>query len=269
MILYLLSIAYSSLIVYAIIVIDFYTCDRLFVFVLCANLAVDSIPDIDYSSLFYVQFKLLIVKLVSILTCLLIAYPFSIIYLNVSNIKKSMRFVSLLKFCQLYTVERHPFSQMTIHYGRQRKTKGWWRLAVVKANINDKRLLARLMRAEAEEDGELGMLMVGNVGVNRIRANCLDFLNIRTINDMVFQSPGGFEATQKGYFYQRARDSEVRLAQRVINGERFHPASHALWFFRPTGACPAQWYNQWNAGRFKAHCFYNPSASDCPNVYGN
>ena len=61
------------------------------------------------------------------------------------------------------------------------------------------------MRAEAEEDGNLGMLMVGNVGVNRIRSNCLDFKNIRSIPQMVFQSPGGFEATQKGYFYQRAR----------------------------------------------------------------
>jgi len=36
-------------------------------------------------------------------------------------------------------------------------------------------LLARLMRAEAEGDGDLGMLMVGNVGVNRVIGDCLDF----------------------------------------------------------------------------------------------
>lgn len=42
------------------------------------------------------------------------------------------------------------------------------------------------------------MLMVGNVGVNRVLGNCLDFNNIRSIRDMVFQSPGGFESTQKG-----------------------------------------------------------------------
>lgn len=140
-------------------------------------------------------------------------------------------------------------------------------MAVIKANESDVKMLARLMRAEAEGEGELGMLMVGNVGVNRVRGNCLDFKNIRSIPQMVFQSPGGFEATQKGYFYQSARDREIRLARRVINGERQHPASNALWFFRPAGGCPGTWWDQTNSGRFKAHCFYIPSAADCPTVY--
>ncbi|WP_010096025.1 cell wall hydrolase [Ornithinibacillus scapharcae] len=140
-------------------------------------------------------------------------------------------------------------------------------MAVIPHNESDVDLLARLIRAEAEGDGKQGMLMVGNVGVNRVRADCLDFKDIRSINDMVFQSPGGFEATIKGYFYQRARDSEKRLARRTIKGERFHPATNSLWFFRPEGNCPAQWYDQWNSGRFKSHCFYSPTASDCPTVF--
>jgi N-acetylmuramoyl-L-alanine amidase len=140
-------------------------------------------------------------------------------------------------------------------------------LAVIKANSEDVKLLARLMRAEAEGEGEQGMLMVGNVGVNRILADCLDFRDIRDMNRMVFQRPGGFESTMKGYFYQRARDRDINLAQRVINGERIRPATNALWFFRPTGDCPATWYNQQNTGRYKAHCFFAPSAQDCPSVY--
>ncbi|WP_435925558.1 cell wall hydrolase [Paenibacillus sp. DYY-L-2] len=140
-------------------------------------------------------------------------------------------------------------------------------MAVIKTNSEDVKLLARLMRAEAEGEGEQGMLMVGNVGVNRILGGCLDFKNIRNMNDMVFQSPGGFEATQKGYFYQRARDRDIRLATRVINGERIWPASNALWFFKPAGECPATWYDQQNTGRFKSHCFFAPSGEDCPDVY--
>lgn len=99
------------------------------------------------------------------------------------------------------------------------------------------------MRAEAEGDGDLGMLLVGNVGVNRVRADCLDFKNVRTIEDMVYQSPGGFEAVQKSYFYQRARPQDMALARRVINGERFVPADRALWFFKPTGSqlCTMVW----------------------------
>ncbi|MBO2942958.1 cell wall hydrolase [Paenibacillus sp. F411] len=140
-------------------------------------------------------------------------------------------------------------------------------MAVINTNSSDVDLLARLIRAEAEGDGEQGMLMVGNVGVNRILSNCLDFKGIRSMNDMVYQSPGGFEATQKGYFYQKARERDRRLARRVIAGERVWPASNALWFFRPAGGCPATWYNQQNTGRYKAHCFFRPTAADCPSVY--
>ena len=51
-------------------------------------------------------------------------------------------------------------------------------MAVVPYNNQELKLLARLMRAEAESDGSLGMLMVGNVGVNRVLAKCLDFKDI-------------------------------------------------------------------------------------------
>ncbi|WP_142506355.1 cell wall hydrolase [Melghirimyces algeriensis] len=140
-------------------------------------------------------------------------------------------------------------------------------MARVRTNSAQTKLLARLMRAEAEGEGDIGMLLVGNVGVNRVVADCLDFDDIRTIKQMVFQSPGGFEAVQKPYFYQRARNREIRLANRVIQGERRDPASNALWFFRPTGACPARWFNQVQSGRYKAHCFYLPTYADCPSVY--
>ncbi|MDC3416812.1 cell wall hydrolase [Aquibacillus salsiterrae] len=140
-------------------------------------------------------------------------------------------------------------------------------MAVIQHTEEDVKLLARLMRAEAEGDGELGMLMVGNVGVNRVLGDCSDFTKIRNLREMVFQSPGGFEATQKGYFYQRARKQDIDLARKVINGQKQNPASNSLWFFRPEGSCPAQWFGQWNSGRYKSHCFFNPTESECPRVY--
>ncbi|SFE62747.1 cell wall hydrolase [Alteribacillus iranensis] len=140
-------------------------------------------------------------------------------------------------------------------------------MAVVPATEKDTKMLARLLRAEAEGEGAQGMLLAGNVMVNRVRAACIDFVDIRTIPQMVFQSPGGFEAVQKSYFYQRARDKEIRLARRLIQGERFHPAQNSLWFYRPEGPCPAEWFGQTNVGRFKAHCFFSPTYADCPEVY--
>ncbi|AIC96324.1 MULTISPECIES: cell wall hydrolase [Shouchella] len=140
-------------------------------------------------------------------------------------------------------------------------------MAVIKANSSDVDVLARLMRAEAEGEGEEGMLMAGNVMVNRTRVRCLDFGGVNSIPDMAYQSPGGFEAVQKSYFYQRARERDRRLARRVINGERFYPAEFALWFFRPDGPCPAEWWGQWNTGRYKAHCFYQPTPAECEEVF--
>lgn len=59
-------------------------------------------------------------------------------------------------------------------------------MAVIRATEKDVDTLARLMRAEAESEGKQGMLMVGNVGVNRVRFDCLDFKNIRNVQQMVF-----------------------------------------------------------------------------------
>lgn len=68
-----------------------------------------------------------------------------------------------------------------------------------KASSADVDLMARLLRAEAEGEGKQGMLLVGNVGINRVRANCSDFKGLRTIRQMVFQ-PHAFEAVTHGYF---------------------------------------------------------------------
>lgn len=127
-------------------------------------------------------------------------------------------------------------------------------------------LLARLLRAEAEGEGRQGMLMVGNVGVNRVRVNCSDFEDVRTIEQMVYQ-PHAFEAVQHGYFYQRPREVERRLARRAVKGERIWPAKFSLWYFRPPGDCPPTWYNQPLVDRFKLHCFYEPTAEECEAIY--
>lgn len=135
---------------------------------------------------------------------------------------------------------------------------------------SDVDLLARLIRAEAEGDGQQGMMSVGNVGVNRVMGNCLDFMGIRNIEQMVYQKQGNnysFEAVTKGYFYQRAREIDKDLARKTLDYWRGHPATYSLWFFNPSGNCPPVWWNQTLAGQFKNHCFYQPSANECPGVF--
>jgi N-acetylmuramoyl-L-alanine amidase len=55
------------------------------------------------------------------------------------------------------------------------------------------------------------MLMVGNTGVNRVISDCLDFRQLRSIRDMVYHSPGGFEATQKATFIS-AQENKIKIS---------------------------------------------------------
>ena len=122
-------------------------------------------------------------------------------------------------------------------------------------------LMARLMRAEALSDGDLAMLMVGNVIVNRVLVTCDLFKNIRTIQQVVYQNPGGFVAINSGLFYGASTTKEKNLAKRCLRGEYFYPATNALWF-NARKNCSSTFYNQPFAGRYKSHCFYEPDRNE-------
>ena len=129
-------------------------------------------------------------------------------------------------------------------------------------------LLARIMRAEALAEGNLGMLMVGNVVVNRSIANCLTFKNIRSITDSIYQK-NQFAGTQSSLFQASPTTLEKDLAQRALRGEYYYPATHALWFYAPAKntSCQQTWYDQRLSGRYKNHCFYRPDAGECQELY--
>ena len=140
---------------------------------------------------------------------------------------------------------------------------------IIKSTTKERDLLARLMRAEATGEGNLGMLMVGNVVVNRGIANCLTFKNVRTISDVIYQSPGGFVGVNSPLFYGNPTSKEQQLADRVIRGEYFHPATNALWFYAPASgsSCKSVWWDQALSGRYKNHCFYQPATGECVEIH--
>lgn len=139
---------------------------------------------------------------------------------------------------------------------------------IIKYNTKELDLLARIMRAEALNEGNLGMLMVGNVVINRALANCLTFKDIRTITEAIYQ-PNQFVGTKSSLFQSTPTTTEKNLAKRVINGEYYHPATNSLWFYAPptNSNCKSTWYNQRIAGRYKNHCFYKPDPGECKEIY--
>ena len=140
---------------------------------------------------------------------------------------------------------------------------------IIKYNTKEKELLARIMRSEAVGEGNLGMLMVGNVGVNRVIANCLTFKDITSVYKMIYQNPGGFSGTNSSLFYGNPTEKEKLLAKKVLRGEYFYPATNALWFYAPTAgtSCSKTWWDQSFAGQYKNHCFYNPDPGVCRELH--
>ncbi len=139
---------------------------------------------------------------------------------------------------------------------------------VIKYTNSERDLLARLMRAEAIGEGALGMLMVGNVTVNRVLADCYTFKDINTLSQAINQNPGGFSGTSSSLFYGSPTTKERDLANRVIKGEYYHPATNSLWFYAPGNkACSSTWYDQPLAGQYKNHCFYEPISGVCNTIH--
>ena len=142
-------------------------------------------------------------------------------------------------------------------------------MGIIQTTTKERDMLARLMRAEAIGEGDLGMLMVGNVIVNRAIADCLDFKNVKTIAEVAYQSPGGFEGVNSPLFYSTPTTTEKNLADRVIRGDYFHPATNALWFYAPSkgSSCQSTWWGQNLSGKYKSHCFYNPKSGECKELH--
>lgn len=141
-------------------------------------------------------------------------------------------------------------------------------IMLISYSTKEKELLARIMRAEALAEGELGMLMVGDVVVNRVIASCYTFKNINTITKAIYQK-NQFVGINNSLFQGRPTTTEKRLAERILIGEYYYPATHALWFYAPqkNQNCKGTWYNQPLAGRYKDHCFYKPDPGKCPELY--
>lgn len=138
---------------------------------------------------------------------------------------------------------------------------------LISYNSKEKDLLARIMRAEALNEGDLGMLMVGNVVVNRVVANCYTFKNIDSLTDAIYQK-NQFSGIDSSLFYGSATTTELRLAERILKGEYYYPATHSLWFYAPgSSSCRNEWYSQPLAGKYKNHCFYRPQSGQCNELY--
>ncbi len=119
-------------------------------------------------------------------------------------------------------------------------------------------LMARLMKAEAIGEGNFGMLLVGNVIINRVVATCDVFKYTDTITEVIYQK-NAFAGVGTPLFNGPANGKILELAVKNLRGYRAEPANDALWFNNPglDKPCSEEFYGVFE-GRFKNHCFYQP-----------
>ena len=125
--------------------------------------------------------------------------------------------------------------------------------------------MARIMRAEALGEGDVGMLLVGNVIVNRAIAQCGPFKKIKTIRGVIYQK-SQFEGVGTPLFNKTPTTQEKNLPKKCLDYNTKWPAKKALFFKNPGKgvSCPKTFFGPF-IGRYKQHCFFGPegNASKC------
>jgi len=95
--------------------------------------------------------------------------------------------------------------------------------------------LSRIISAEAKGESAEGQIAVGNVILNRMKSD--EFPN--TLKGVIFQK-NQFSPVSNGSIYNEPTEETLKLAQRVLDGERVVPAD-VLFFYNPAIVSSDSW----------------------------
>ncbi len=139
--------------------------------------------------------------------------------------------------------------------------------------FTDVELLARLIQCEAGGEGQLGMMAVASVIMNRVNATEGEYARISdggSIQNIIYQEDqfACLETERNGIvnnqnIYNMTPDPiHYEIAEWAISGNRVTDLGEALWFYAPYGEeCLENFPNESGeyALRINGHCFYNPT----------
>ncbi|MCT4595984.1 MAG: cell wall hydrolase [Anaeromicrobium sp.] len=140
--------------------------------------------------------------------------------------------------------------------------------------FSERELLARLIKCEAEGEGENGMKAVASVVMNRVRVPFGEYqrVNQGDIRRVIFQedqftclktSIGGVPNPQN--IYNMAPDQvHYDIADWALAGNRLYDVGYSLWYFNPFNPLCPYFFPPNRVGSFQVHialhCFYNPTS---------
>lgn len=140
--------------------------------------------------------------------------------------------------------------------------------------MDNRELLARLIKCEAGGEGDNGMKGVATVIMNRVRVPAGEYQKIGQgdIRKVIYQK-GQFDcmrsvlggvANPQTIWANPPEQVHYDIADWALAGNRLFTIGSSLWYFNPFAPCPYTFpYNGNGSFQVKVfkHCFYNPTAS--------
>ncbi len=138
--------------------------------------------------------------------------------------------------------------------------------------FDNRELLARIIKCEAEGEGENGMRAVATVVMNRVNAPYGEYQRVGQgdLRNIIFQqnqftcaaaNKNGVP-TPRNIYTTPPEDIHYEIADWALGGGKFFGISDCLWYLNPPGSCAA-YFPANQSGKYfttiNQHCFYSPT----------
>lgn len=134
-------------------------------------------------------------------------------------------------------------------------------------------LLARLIKCEAEGEGELGMKAVANVVMNRVHVAYGEYLrtgqgDLRKVILQPFQFTCAMtevygQPNPQNIFNITPEEIHYQIADWALAGNKLPQLNSSLWYYNPFNPVCAVYFPKTKTGvfnsRIRQHCFYDPT----------
>jgi N-acetylmuramoyl-L-alanine amidase len=138
--------------------------------------------------------------------------------------------------------------------------------------FDNRELFARIIKCEAEGEGENGMKAVATTIMNRVNAPYGEYQRVGQGNiRKIMLQPNQFSCaaatkngipTTRNVYTTPPEDIHYEIADWALGGGKFFGISNSLWYLNPQGVC-VNYFPANKSGEYfttiNQHCFYSPT----------
>ena len=140
--------------------------------------------------------------------------------------------------------------------------------------LSTREVFARLIKCEAESEGDNGMKAVASVLMNRVNVPYGEYLDVNQgdLRKVIFQprqftcamEEVGREYNPQNIYNMRPDDVQYEIADWALSGNILQGVDNSLWYFNPFQPTCVTYFPSTGTGvihnRIGQHCFYIPTS---------